>query len=70
MADPVDEYRAAQEREYGQFVATERIKIGGALAFRPGDPVPASHVEREIVAQSQVARVNTKAAAAVTGQEG
>lgn len=65
-----DEYEEAQAKEYGQWVATERITIGGALAFLPGDPVPAGHVSRGVVSKDKVAKPNTKAAQAVTSQEG
>lgn len=64
----LDQYSDAQKREWSKYVATEPIYIGGALAFLPGNPVPASHVDREDapVSKSQVAGVNTKAAEAVT----
>lgn len=60
-------YSDEQRREYGKYVAVERIYIGGALAFNPGDPVPASHVDREDapVRKEQVAGAQTKAASAV-----
>lgn len=58
-----DELRQAQVREWSQYVAVEPIDIGGARAFNPGDPVPAGHVERGVVDQSQVAKTTTKAAA-------
>ena len=46
--------RAELVREWSQWVAAEPIDIGGARAFNPGDPVPATHVERDIVAPHQV----------------
>jgi hypothetical protein len=60
-------------KEYGQYVAVLPIEIGGALAFAPGDPVPASTVERfpewlkptEDTVEPSVARFTTKAAKAV-----
>lgn len=55
-----EELRAAQEAEYGTYVAKEQIKIGGALAFNAGDPVPVSHVKRGIVANSQVEKATTE----------
>lgn len=55
------ELSEAQAKEYGTYVATEQILIGGALAFRKGDPVPKSHVDREVVESSQVAKATTKA---------
>lgn len=61
----VEEYLKAQKAEWGTYVATEPIDIGGARAFNAGDPVPASHVERGVVSSESVAKTNTKAAAAV-----
>lgn len=68
----LEQYTDEQKREYGAYVATEPIDIGGARAFNVGDPVPISHVERDDppVRKDQVARVNTKAAAAATNPEG
>lgn len=37
--------RRLTAREYGQWVATEDIYHGTALAYRKGDPVPAANVE-------------------------
>lgn len=53
----------AQAAEYGEYVATEPIEIGGALAFAVGHAVPKSHVDRGVVRQDQVAKKSTKAAA-------
>ena len=64
--EEVQAYLAEQSKEYGQFVATEAIDIAGARAFNVGDPVPASHVERGVVARSSVVGANTKTARAVT----
>jgi hypothetical protein len=57
---------AEQQREWGKYVAVERIFIDGALAFNAGDPVPAQHVDRADapVNKSQVTGANTKAAVA------
>lgn len=41
-----DEYLAAQQAEWGQWVANVPIYYNGARAFNADDPVPASHVER------------------------
>ena len=65
-----EELRAAQAKEYGQYVAVNPIDIAGARAFNVGDPVPASHVERGVVASEDVAKTTTKAAAAVTTEKG
>lgn len=70
--ETLEEYEARHRAEWGKYVATERIVIDGALAFLPGQPVPAGHVDRKDnppVDKSQVARVDTKAAQAAI-QEG
>lgn len=59
-----EDAEAARTAEYGVYVATEDIRIDGALAFRTGDPVPASHVDRGVVVKEQVAKSSTKAAQA------
>jgi hypothetical protein len=41
----VADLRQAQQDEYSQYVATSDIYWGNALAYRPGDPVPASNVK-------------------------
>lgn len=66
MSMSAEELMKAQEREYGEYVAVQRIDIGGARAFNPGDPVPKSHVDSGIVSKDSVAKRNTKAAEAVT----
>ncbi len=38
------DWLAQQAHEYGQYVATQNIFVGTALAYREGDPVPASNV--------------------------
>jgi len=62
--------RNAQISEYGQYVAVSTIYVGSARAFSIGDPVPASHVERGVVALDQVAKSTTKAAAAAVTEKG
>lgn len=43
-----DERKAAVEKEYGQYVATQEINSpSGARAFNVGDPIPASTVEKD-----------------------
>lgn len=63
MTTPVtaEDHQALIDAEYGTYVATEIIEIGGARAFNPGDPVPVSHVTRGVVDKSQVAKRDTKA---------
>jgi len=52
VPDPVGDdpqlkaYRTAQAREYGTYVATQRIHVGNALAYDVGHPVPVSNVVR------------------------
>jgi hypothetical protein len=60
-----EDARAAQEKEYSQFVAKETIFIGGARAFNVGDPVPASHVANGVVDGEQVEKTSTKAGQAI-----
>lgn len=66
MSEPttVAELKAAQEREYGTYVAKQAIYIGRVRAFNPGDPVPVGHVKRGVVSKDQVTEKNTKAPAA------
>lgn len=63
--DEVEALRQAQLKEYGQYVAAVAIDIGGGRAFNPGDPVPASHVERGVVSRDDVVGPKTKTAAAL-----
>lgn len=58
------EYAEALAAEYRDYVAATVIYVDGARAFNPGDAVPASHVERGVVHQDQVAKPSTK-----TGRE-
>lgn len=58
---PDEEHAAAQAAEYGTYVATKTIHIGGARAFNVGDPVPVSHVEAGVVDEDSVAKTTTKA---------
>lgn len=66
----LDEFRKAQEAEYGEYVAAEKIHIGNALAFNEGDPVPVSHVERGVVDKSQVKKVGKTPAGRPTVEKG
>lgn len=69
MSEPTTaaEHAAAIQDEYGTYVATQTIYVGGARAFNVGDPVPASHVERGVVTADQVAKATTKAGRAAAG---
>lgn len=62
-----EELRAAQEAEYGTYVALVHINVGGALAFAPGHRVPVSHVVNGVVDSESVAKLNTKAGRAAAG---
>ena len=60
-----EERQAAQQKEYGQYVAKGNITINGALAFTEGHPVPASFVGKDkLVDPSQVEKVKTEGASA------
>ncbi len=63
------EQQAAIEAEYGTYVATQVIELGGARAFNIGDAVPKSHVERGVVAVDSVAKITTKAGREAAGIE-
>lgn len=63
----VDEFLAAQAKEYGTYVARGPISIDGVPAFNTGDPVPVGHVERKVVAEDAVAKITTKAGRAAAG---
>lgn len=67
--EAVDQAREAQVKEYATYVAVDQIHVDGALAFNVGDPVPVSHVDRGVVEKSQVAKRDTKAGKAATGEE-
>lgn len=61
-AHSVEERRKARAVEYGTWVATQDITVGGALAYRAGDPVPASNVETHgYDKDGLVAKTSTKA---------
>jgi hypothetical protein len=68
------QFREELGKEYGQYVAVVPIDLNGARAFNIGDPVPASHVERQVVDTDQVSRLASKAGqaavAATTTKEG
>lgn len=66
-----DDLRAAQAKEYGEWVAVDAIDVGAARAFNPGDAVPSSHPFAN-GAHPSVKRVTTKAAQAAvdTSKEG
>ena len=55
-----EDHRATQVQVYGKYRATEQIKIDGALAFNPGDLVPASHITRGVVDKDQVEDIDSK----------
>lgn len=62
LASPeeVKSFRQQQAEEWGQYIAVQQIVHGGALAYNPGDPVPASNVTRHrYEAQGLVAKVGS-----------
>lgn len=70
MPQTPDEYEAAIAAEWGQFIAVAPIYFDGVLAVAPGAPVPADNVKKYgYLEQGLVAKTNTKAAKAVTGQD-
>lgn len=52
------EAKAQQAIEWGTYVATGPIDIGGVRAFNEGQEVPVSHVTSGLVEQDQVRKVN------------
>lgn len=67
MSSPVKtaaDLEQEQAREWNQYVAVEMVYVDGGLAAKPGDAIPASHVDRGVVADHQVAKPSTK-----TGRE-
>lgn len=44
--EEVKSFRQQQVEEWGTWVAVQQITFNGALAYNPGDPVPASNVSR------------------------
>jgi hypothetical protein len=46
IPEGVRDLRAEKLEEYGQFVATQQIHVGTALAYDEGHPVPVSNVQR------------------------
>lgn len=61
-----EELHAAQVKEYGQYVAVDKIDLHGVRAFNKGDAVPVGHVEGDtaVVPRDLVAKSTTKAAQA------
>jgi hypothetical protein len=57
------ELRAAQEREYGQYIATGHIYVDGSLAFTEGHAVPVSHITSGLVSVDQVRNLKLVSAA-------
>jgi hypothetical protein len=55
--------RAARQKEYGKYIATEEIFIDGVLAFGKDYPVPIGHVEMypELLEEGAVAEVQLSA---------
>jgi hypothetical protein len=59
------EHLAAQQKNYGTYVAAGPIYINGALAYATGHAVSAEQVDNGIVAKEQVHKVGSKAAEAI-----
>lgn len=60
-----DDVRKAAVADYATYVAKDAILIQGVRAFNAGDPVPASHVEANIVSADAVVKTTTKAGQAL-----
>ena len=57
-----EDARAANVKEYSQFVAAEPIFFGAALGYNKGDQIPADNVRRHKYLESgQVVKVGSKA---------
>jgi hypothetical protein len=64
LATPEETKAQAEEqlKEYGTYVATQVIYYNGVIAYRPGDSVPVSNVERHGYAdQRLVEKINSAA---------
>ncbi len=64
------EHLRAVDEDYSQYVAVVPIYVDGALAYRLGDPVPATNVKaHDYESNGLVKKAGTKAAAAARGDE-
>lgn len=57
----LEEFKAAQSHEWGQYIAKAPINLDNVRAFNAGDPVPAGHVSSGIVAADLVEKVKPAA---------
>lgn len=56
------DFLALQQKEYSQYVASERIIHGSGLAYNPGDGIPAENAVRlKYVEEGLAVKVGTKA---------
>ena len=46
ITEELSDHIEAQKREYGQYVATQPIHFGTALAYNEGDAIPVSNVKQ------------------------
>jgi hypothetical protein len=73
MSEPVrrwEDHLRAIEEDRSQYVAVAPIYYDGALAYRVGDPVPATNVKaHDYEANGLVKKSSTKAAAIARGDE-
>jgi len=61
--EEVKSFRQQQVEEWGTWVAVQQITFNGALAYNPGDPVPASNVSKHgYDSKGLVARVGSASA--------
>lgn len=58
----LSDFIARQRKEYGQYVANQQIFAGLALAYNPGDAIPAENCERlGYLEEGLAVKVGTKA---------
>jgi hypothetical protein len=63
------EYKAAQEKEWGEWVAAQDYYVGVALAARRGDAIPTDNVKKhKLDEQGIVVKRNSKEGRAITGE--
>jgi len=63
------EYKAAQEKEWGEYVLAEDYYVGGVLAARRGDAIPVDNVKRHKLEEEGLAvKRNSKEGRAITGE--
>jgi hypothetical protein len=63
------EYKAAQEKEWGEYVLAQDYYVGGVLAAHRGDAIPVDNVKRRKLEEEGIAvERNSKEGRAITGE--